>query len=289
MIEIDRIELADIANPVQLAKALLDQLPDLTLPVPIHDIATALDIIEIKPMTTSGFEGGLITDASKSTGCILVNQSNSSRRQRFTIGHELGHYLNPWHTGEDGQFMCKSKDMVATGSSTNNKQRMEIEANQFSAELLMPAKFMRNDVKRLSSPDVDHIVSLANNYDVSKESMGRRYIDFQEEPCTIIFSYNGIVSYTLKNQYFPRLSVWAKDLIPNDSITKKYNGHTGSSSDWVECACDTWLSDSNKYASVYEQVLTQDNGHRITLITLGEEADEDDENLADSWHPRFAR
>lgn len=289
MVTIDRMELADIGNPVQLAKAVIGQISDIILPVPVRDIAASLDIAEIKPITVSGFEGGLITFDDKSSGCILINENSRPQRQRFTIGHELGHYLNPWHNpGSEGQFMCKAQDMVASGNPVGGRQKMEVEANQFSAELLMPSQFMRDDVKRLNAPEIDHIVALATKYDVSKESMGRRYIEFQDEPCALVFSRNGKLSYMVKGQYFPQLSIWQKgDAIPENSLTKTYNDQSGNSSDWREHASDIWLRNSNKYESVYEQVLLQENGYRITLLTLGDEADEDEEELVASYKPRF--
>jgi hypothetical protein len=41
---------------------------------PVEDIARKLDITDIRELETEGFEGGLVTDAEKSSGVILVNQ-----------------------------------------------------------------------------------------------------------------------------------------------------------------------------------------------------------------------
>jgi len=71
MITINRADLEDIANPELQAQALLSQIPELTLPVPVREIAAALDILDIKPLTTTGFEGGLITPEDKSEGYRL--------------------------------------------------------------------------------------------------------------------------------------------------------------------------------------------------------------------------
>jgi len=292
MIKIDRIELADIANPVMLAKALIDQIPDIEPPIPVQQIALAVDIKEIKPLTVKGFEGGLIVPDDKSEGFILVNDKNSPRRQRFTIGHELGHFLNPWHNpGSSGQFLCTSRDMIVSQFKANeSRQRMEVEANQFSAELLMPQRFIQADIEKLNDAEIDHITKLADKYDVSKESMGRRYIECQDEPCALIFSRNGNVSYTVKSQYFPRLEVWRNgDIIPHDTRTRDFNDQPGSTSGWQEHASDAWLCDNNKYESVYEQALIQENGYRITLLTLGDKVDEEEEELRESWTPRFRR
>lgn len=277
MIQIDRIELADIGNPVKLATAVIDNAPGITLPIPVQEIAAALDIIEIKPLTISGFEGGLITTDDKSSGCILINENSSAQRQRFTIGHELGHYLNPWHkVGQGESFMCSKKDMVASEYKPNDQRpRMEVEANQFAAELLMPAQFFRADMKRLTAPDLEHIVRLATKYDVSKAAMARRYAAFQDEPCALVLSKNGKITYTLKHQYFPQLESWAPgDTLPPQALTRSFTEPAGCVSDWKEHASDIWLKYRGKHASVHEQVLVQEDGYRITMLTLGDEEEE---------------
>ena len=57
-----------------------------------------------------------MTDRQKSYGAILVNGASSPRRRRYTIGHELGHFLNEHHvpTMEDG-FQCTKEDMGYRG------------------------------------------------------------------------------------------------------------------------------------------------------------------------------
>ena len=291
--KIDRMELADIGNAVELAKAIVKQLPDLVIPVPIKEIAHAVGIIDIQPITTAGFEGGLIAKDDKSSGSILFNQSSTPQRQKFTIGHELGHFLNSWHRpDEHGQIMCTAANMIMANFAKDNKrQKMEVEANQFSAELLMPSTLLRADIRRLKAPEIDHIVTLAKKYDVSKEAMARRYIEFHDESCAVVFSKNGKILYVHKQQYFPGLSVWNGDVIPQGSLTASFQGAEGRSSEWKEHSGEIWLS-NDRGKKIYEQVLMQQNGHRITLLTRDEEAEEDSEeedDLKEKWTPRYRR
>jgi hypothetical protein len=96
-VELDRMAIEDVgANPERLAQAIHDQLPGLQGAVPVYDIARALDIEEIRDEALSGFEGALITPPEKGTGSILVNATSPRQRRRYTVGHELGHFLNPW-------------------------------------------------------------------------------------------------------------------------------------------------------------------------------------------------
>lgn len=64
---------------------------------------------------------------------VIVNSDNPATRKRFTLAHELGHILIPWHLGS----IIDNVDLLDFSSSTNYWE-MEKEANTFAAHLLMP-------------------------------------------------------------------------------------------------------------------------------------------------------
>ena len=104
---VTHMDLADAGSPDKIVQIILKSEPSLPIPVPIEELCVQLDITQIQPLTTEGFEGGLITDAEKSTGIILCNDSSPYQRRRFTIGHELGHFLIPSHVLPDNEkFLC---------------------------------------------------------------------------------------------------------------------------------------------------------------------------------------
>lgn len=82
------------------------------------------------------------------------------RRQRFTIAHEIGHFLL------HGQRAVAERG-GATNAATAGYER---EADQFAAELLMPAAFMRQAVLE-DGLDVDR---LADRFEVSVGAMRQR-------------------------------------------------------------------------------------------------------------------
>lgn len=72
---------------------------------------------------------------------ITVNKSDHHYRQRFTMAHELGHYLfhrDAIGAGIDDDRMYRS---TASGNFYNTiiSREQETQANQFAANLLMPA------------------------------------------------------------------------------------------------------------------------------------------------------
>ncbi len=92
---------------------------------------------------------------------ILVNDKEGGQRQRFTVAHEIGHYVLHRHLSEvaDG----KLEDNQWYRSELSNQY--EIEANRFAAELLMPQEHLEADCNNYSLP------GLADKYNVSTQAM----------------------------------------------------------------------------------------------------------------------
>ncbi|MCJ2091050.1 ImmA/IrrE family metallo-endopeptidase, partial [Methylobacterium sp. J-072] len=90
------MDLVDAASPEALVKRILQAEPNLSVPVPIQDLCARLGILGIEDLDTDEFEGGLVTDAKRSEGTILVKRGGEPRR-RFTIAHELAHFLLAHH------------------------------------------------------------------------------------------------------------------------------------------------------------------------------------------------
>lgn len=296
MIKISRFDLADFALPEQIAGEIIRRISDLPIPVPIDELAFMMDIIDIKEMETEGYEGGLLTDIDKSQGCILVNRNSSLQRRRFTIGHELGHFLCPFHKPLSGdQFLCSYDDMRLTQAREKDRAtRMEIEANQFAALLLMPLPHFRKDLRLQRDVDIEHILVLARRYETSKEATARRYVDVQDEPCAVIVSQNGRILRFYRGEDFPYLDVVHGNLVPRGSSTAKVGLlRNGIVSESKERDGSIWLSSHHtcRLPAVYEQVLPQSDGYCLTLLTLAEDIEEleEEENLEESWTPRFKR
>lgn len=66
---------------------------------------------------------------------ILVNASAPATRRKFTLAHELGHIVIPWHTGTIVSHLDPHQADAAY-------MQMEAEANRFAAELLMPSDWL---------------------------------------------------------------------------------------------------------------------------------------------------
>lgn len=125
--------------------------------------------------------------------CIFHEEVGGWRTQgrvNFTIGHELGHYYLPEHRQliRDGKW----HNSVADFSS---RDKREIEADEFAANLLMPMELFRKELDRFRQGfcDLDDLFTLSNRLGTSVTSTARRYCESDREPCTIFFSANGVI------------------------------------------------------------------------------------------------
>lgn len=291
---ISRMDLADFGSPDAIAQGILERVPDLAVPVPIEDLARQLDIIDIMPLETEGFEGGLLTDENKAEGIILVNENNARQRCRFTVGHELGHFLSPWHkpATPDG-FLCSAEDMRrAFAPEADRAARMEVEANRFAAHILMPAREFRADIRHRQGADIEHIIGLARRYDTSKEATSRRYIELHDEPCAAVISHRGRVLRFYRAREFPYTDVRSGTALPARSLSARPNIPEGIVTDWQEADAALWLPSERgrRLPALYEQVLAQRDGYRLTLLAIDDAtAEHEEEELGESWTARFRK
>jgi IrrE N-terminal-like domain len=93
----------------------------------------------------------------------------------------MGHFLMTTHKPPAGGFQCSRADMRRwTDKEKGGVIRMEVEANEFAALILMPPPLWRAELAKFRDPDLAQIVTLAGLFDVSKEAAARAYA--QENP-----------------------------------------------------------------------------------------------------------
>lgn len=284
---VTRLDLDGTYSPMGLVTKILQAEPNLKIPVPIEALAKELDIIEIKTLKTDGFEGGLVTDTARSDGGILVKAGVSRQRRRFTIGHELCHFLIPFHKpAKTGQFLC---DRAAMNQWDMNEQRaalkMEAEANRFSALLLMPPPHLKRIINGKRYPSLNTVLEIHEHFDVSKEAAARAYAEYNSEAVAIVVARDGKYLRAYRNRKFPWIELVRGDPIPNISRLHTY-GNTSYPSDSDPTRAEHWIStEHGKPApTMYEQILLQANKFAMiqlkVLQTSGDEFDPDEDLTA---------
>lgn len=262
------MDLDGVGSPAALAARIHELLPELPQNVPLELLCSHLDIASIKEIETSGFEAALVMDALKASGAILVAAGRWPERKRFSIAHELGHFLIPSHKPDsDRPFQCSLDDLhLADPMSRDRHRRIEAEANRFAAGLLMPPAKIRS-LSRQADVNLQSIIAMARGFGVSKEAMARSWIGEQSEPVAIIVARNGKIERQYRHEDFPWLPRGKGGPLPMHSLALE-TALPGSYSDVEEIEPDTWLTDrdADRALLMTEQVLGQRNGYAMILL-----------------------
>jgi predicted transcriptional regulator len=132
------------------------------LPVQLGPLAKALGL-DVKVATLGiGISGEIAPSETAAAGFrIRINKHEVKTRQRFTLAHEIAHYLLHRDLIGDGVT-----DSILFRSKLSNV--VEAEANRLAADILMPYKAIKTWRKMLK---VDSAVPLAAQFDVSEDAI----------------------------------------------------------------------------------------------------------------------
>lgn len=161
----------------------------------IEDIAMAEDLL-IKIGVLKGSDGRLIRKNNK--GIVRISDSiQESTRRTFIMSHELGHWM--LHKDDSQFFLCSEGDMYDYQSNY-----LEVEANSFAAELLMPKRWIDDRFWQLE-PSIARIQEIASFCQVSLTAAALRYVELSKHPAMVVFSDGHRVKWWRKN---PKVPVW---------------------------------------------------------------------------------
>lgn len=241
------------------------------LPVPVEELCHQLDIISIEELQTDGFEAMLVTDEHKSQGAIVHARGRMTARTRFSIAHELGHFLIPSHRpSAAGSMQCSLEHLLKSDvQAKDRRRRMEAEANRFAAHLLMPPARVRKAI--LASEDrLEAIAAMADNFGVSKEAMARTWVEHHSEPVAIVIAQHGRIARYYRGEDFPWLDVRPRDAIPDGSAAVDCDHEPGRYTEFEEVEADVWLDEraATKVLALDEQVLFQSSGFVMILLVV---------------------
>lgn len=162
-----------LTRPVSEARELLAAQRVIKPPIDVEEIARSLGLKVVR----QPFDGNLSGMLQRQDGgaVVGVNSLHSKVRQRFTIAHEIGHFV--LHRGRT--FIDEVRVDYRDERASAGTYRQEINANSFVAELLMPADMVRNAVTHLLDSGLDaseseFVAVLADEFRVSSEAMSHR-------------------------------------------------------------------------------------------------------------------
>lgn len=124
----------ELAPEQQLAAVLVDRYG---LAPPVDVVGLAQQFAELEeddfPVRCDGLVVGL--HGPRERPLILLRRTQGDARKRFTLAHEIGHILLPWHIG--AAVACNTAAPLFDEEAWHAASA-ETEANRFAAELLIP-------------------------------------------------------------------------------------------------------------------------------------------------------
>lgn len=153
----------------QQARSVLEMVGIAEPPVDVHRIAKTLGFLVLTQEFPDDTSAILYIEGDVKG--IGVNGLHAPTRQRFSLAHELGHYLSGHEDFGGGERI----HVDSTFDYSDPQQRQEMEANEFAAELLMPEPMLRRDLGEFGLD----AVRLAKRYEVSEQAMWIQLIDLK--------------------------------------------------------------------------------------------------------------
>jgi Zn-dependent peptidase ImmA (M78 family) len=145
------------------------------LPIDIKKIATSLGVSVMGHDFGDEMSGVLVLKDDK--GTIGFNKDQSESRKRFTIAHELGHYI--LHKNNHNDVFVDRDFIIMYRRGTENYSETELiqeqEANAFAAAILMPEHLIEQELKENNYypnlSELQLIEKLAKTFKVSAPAM----------------------------------------------------------------------------------------------------------------------
>jgi hypothetical protein len=131
-------------------------------------------------------------------GTISVGEDISLHsKERFVIAHEIGHI--ELHQETKTRPIC---DEEALNEHKEDSQPLEVEANEFAGELLMPEDMFVNACDG-SPPQLELLREIASKFRTSLTSSAIRYAQIGPQPAAVVLVKDGDVQWYWSNSRFP--------------------------------------------------------------------------------------
>ncbi len=266
------------------------------LQLPVDPVAIAKKhgiIVEAKPASNKGVSGMLIKHGDL-FGIAYATHISVEGFQRFSVAHELGHYLLPGHY----EALLPDDGIHESRAGFLSENKYEKEADHFAAGLLMPRSLFTKEIdKRIAG--FEAIDKIADICMTSLTATAIRYTQFTSDPMAALLSDGSKIEWCFMSEELKEIDQlnWPKkgQVVPIDSITHDFNKNiknikNGENKTGTSSFMD-WFGGRRDFEVEEEVIGLGSYGKTLTILTVTEDLDKLDEQdeLEESWTPRFRR
>lgn len=224
----------------------------LTPPFDLDQLAAEYGELEYIPMPFV-VDGITIGIGSANKPGILINTSAPATRQKFTLAHEIGHIVIPWHTGTIISHLNPGKVDAAY-------IQMETEANRFAAELLMPSRWLVDEFQHAASVE-QYFRSVLNQAGASREATLNKILRPLPQPvvCIQVDGFSRVLN-PRRSQTAPyppeRDTVVSSETFQTDCRFERFEIDGQLYMSWVFIGRDIQEVDKRPWREIYAQILS---------------------------------
>lgn len=243
----------DEATAVLRAREFVRRMQPDELPVRVERYAAGVGA-EVRVEALEPDEAGCSFEAGGKR-FICVNETDPRTRQRFTICHEIAHFL----------LKLPSEHMSSPAWSYKRRPLSEVWCDVFAAELLLPIDLFRPRVAR-SEKSLEAVSSLAEEFEASFPATGSRFAAVADSPCAFVLSEGGVVRYASRSKALRDAfaTIPAGSKLPRGSLSERLClGRVPEGPE--ECDADLWfaqwerggvLLEDARHLDAWDQTLT---------------------------------
>lgn len=282
----------------QKAEAYLRDNDQTSLPVDPFAIAAKHEIeVRAKPDTAEGVSGMLLRHGD-TFGILYATHLNNKGFENFSVGHELGHYFLDGHV----DHVLPRDGIHESHAGFVSADPFELEADNFSAGLLMPETPFKRELNR-RRPGLGTVEHMAELCVTSLTATAIRYAQLSGDAVAVIVSTGKSVDYCFMSdamKSLPQLSWLRKGApVPANTETARLIADPTNVLQGARSSTETdvmdWLG-GTRSAPVTEDVVGLGRyGKTLTVLSseaIGQEDEEEEgeEDTFDRWSsPRFRR
>lgn len=278
------------------AENLIRSMADAQLPIDPSAIARGKNIEVVpKPARDAGVSGMLIR-VGEEYAIAYATHSDNVPFQRFSVGHELGHFCLPGHPAA----VLNAQGIHESRAGFRSTDRYEVEADRFSAGLLMPRHLFVPAIGRTRQgfAGVEFLAELCKTL---LHATAIRYAQCSPDPVAIVVSVGDRVDHCFLSDELKTLTgidwLRKREAVPRGTATLAFNQDAANVRNGKRADGTSTLQDW--FGGSYDIEVTEDviglGSYGKTLTVLYEialpdqEEREEEESMRDSWTPRFRR
>lgn len=234
--------------------------------------------VEVRYDSLNGCEATLV--GVRNRAIATIQKQSRRTRQRFSIGHELGH----WHHHRGQSFRCRVDDLSLNLAGKDKPK--EREADKYAAHLLLPGQLYKPLIKQIKMPSLNDLGLIAGDFDCSLLCTALRLIDVNTVPA-ILTSYdrNGL-RWFLRTPDVPA-RWYLKDHLDEDSFAYELLNSGKTQTGLRKSSAETWFTNADGDDYELREHSVEGYGGEILTLLLPDDAMLDARYDPDAFPKRY--